>query len=138
MRMRVRLFYLRPLHHLFEGTCSLISWKTVSASSSVSLLSGGLAHFYFFRVRQHPHFITIFDLRDWICNYFQKRRVLKVAYFCLRMWIIDPAFLFDIFIDHFAARKGKMLRRVQVCPLDMLKSVFWFDQPESMRTNSLY
>jgi hypothetical protein len=28
-----------------------------------------------------------------------------------------------------------MLRRVQVCPLDVLKSVFWFDQLESMRTN---
>ena len=28
-----------------------------------------------------------------------------------------------------------MLRRVQIRPLDVLKSVFWFDQLESMQTN---
>jgi len=53
----------------------------------------------------------------------------------LGMWVIDPAFVFNVLEDNGAVRKGEMFGGMQVCPFDMAESEFRFDQLECKRTN---
>jgi hypothetical protein len=79
---------------------------------------------YFVRIQLQLHPLSIADLRDIDRDYFEDGSTLEMSLFCLRMRVIHIAGMAAAAELDRAARKRKILRRVQVRAGHLSEGVF--------------